>query len=263
MKQASHLSNLNFIISYLRSVLFYIAVFISAIVWAPVVYLALLTPIKKRDIFSRMWASYVVNSAKYICGLHYHIEGLENLPAHNAIIYSKHQSAWEVVMFKKEFPPVNTFILKQELLRIPIIGWGMHAFKPIAINRGDARRALKQVIAQGTSRLEEGLWVVIFPEGTRVEPGKTCKYQPGGAMLAKQAGYPLIPVALNSGNCWRRNSILKVPGNITVKIGTPIDPADKTVREMNELAKQQIEGMMLEISGDENINQNTDKTLAT
>ncbi|HFD11154.1 MAG TPA: 1-acyl-sn-glycerol-3-phosphate acyltransferase [Crenotrichaceae bacterium] len=248
MKQASLLSSPHIFISYIRSILFYIAVFISAILWAPVVYLALLLPIQKRDIFSRWWASYVVNAAKYICGLDYHIEGLENLPANNAILYSKHQSAWEVVMFKKEFPPVNTFILKQELLRIPIIGWGMHAFNPIAIDRGNARKALKQVIEQGTARLEQGLWVVIFPEGTRVDPGKTCKYQPGGAMLAKQSSYALIPVALNSGICWRRNSILKIPGNITIKIGTAIDPHNKTVREMNELARLQIEGMMEEIS---------------
>jgi 1-acyl-sn-glycerol-3-phosphate acyltransferase len=248
MKQVQTLSTLNIAISYIRSVLFYIAVFISAILWAPVVYTALLMPIEKRDIFSRWWSVYVVNAAKYICGLQYHIEGLENLPTNNAIIYSKHQSAWEVVMFKKDFPPVNTFILKRELLRIPIIGWGMHAFSPIAIDRGNARRALKQVIEQGTNRLQQGLWVVIFPEGTRVDPGKTCKYQPGGAMLAKQSGYPLIPVALNSGICWRRNSILKVPGNITVKIGTPIQPEDKTVREMNDLAKLQIEEMMEQIA---------------
>ena len=241
--------NLDIAISYLRSMLFYIAVLISALLWAPVVYLALLLPIEKRDLFSRWWASYVVNAAKYICGLDYRIDGLENLPSGNAIIYSKHQSAWEVVMFKKEFPPVNTFILKRELLKLPVIGWGMHAFKPIAIDRGNARQALKQVIEQGTARLKQGLWVVIFPEGTRVDPGKTCKYQPGGAMLAKQSGYSLIPVALNSGNCWRRNSILKVPGQITVKVGTPIDPHDKTVREMNDLARQQIEAMMDEISG--------------
>lgn len=248
MKQAQPLSMPNIAISYVRSILFYIAVLISSILWAPVVYTALLWPIEKRDIFSRWWSGSVVNAAKYICGLQYHIEGLENLPTNNAIIYSKHQSAWEVVMFKKDFPPINTFILKRELLKMPIIGWGMHAFNPIAINRGNARRALKEVIEQGTNRLQQGLWVVIFPEGTRVDPGKTCKYQPGGAMLAKQSGYPLLPVALNSGDCWRRNSILKIPGNITVKIGTLIDPQDKTVREMNELAKQQIEAMMEEIS---------------
>ena len=248
MKQVTPSSNQNIIISYIRSILFYITVLISALLWAPVVYLALLLPIEKRDIFSRWWASFVVNSAKYICGLHYHIEGLENLPANNGIIYSKHQSAWEVVMFKKDFPPVNTFILKRELLNIPIIGWGMHAFKPIAIDRGNARKALKQVIDQGTQRLQQGLWVVIFPEGTRVDPGKTCKYQPGGAMLAKQSDHALIPVALNSGHCWPRNSILKIPGEITVKVGTPIDPSNKTVRELNEQARQQIEKMMKEIS---------------
>jgi 1-acyl-sn-glycerol-3-phosphate acyltransferase len=216
----------------------------SALIWAPVVYLALLIPIHKRDIVSRCWANFVVYAAKYICGLNYVIEGRENLPDTNAIIYSKHQSAWEVVMFKKDFPPVNTFILKQELLKIPVIGWGMHAFDPIGIDRGNARNALKQVIEKGTERLQRGLWVVVFPEGTRVDPGKTCKYQPGGAMLAKQSGYALLPVALNSGTCWRRNSILKVPGTITVKIGTPIQPQDNTVREMNDLAKLQIEEMM-------------------
>jgi 1-acyl-sn-glycerol-3-phosphate acyltransferase len=248
MKQVQPSSTQSIVISYVRSILFYIAVFISALVWAPVVYCSLLIPIQKRDFVSRCWANYVVYAAKYICGMNYHVEGRENLPDTNAIIYSKHQSAWEVVMFKKDFPPVNTFILKRELLKIPIIGWGMHAFNPIAINRGNARRALKEVIEQGTNRLQQGLWVVIFPEGTRVDPGKTCKYQPGGAMLAKQSGYSLLPVALNSGHFWRRNSILKIPGNITVKIGTLIDPQDKTVREMNELAKQQIETMMQEIS---------------
>ena len=235
-------------LNYVRSILFYLVVLLSALTWAPVVYTGLMFPIHRRDVMSRMWATFVINAAKYVCGIHYRIEGLDKLPQKNAIIYSKHQSAWEVLMFKKDFPPVNTFILKQELLRLPIIGWGMHAFKPIAINRGDARKALKQVISQGIDRLNEGLWVVIFPEGTRVDPGKTCKYQPGGAMLAKQSGYSLVPVALNSGLCWPRNSILKCPGTVTIRIGDEIAPGDKTVRELNDLAKQQIEAMMDDIS---------------
>jgi 1-acyl-sn-glycerol-3-phosphate acyltransferase len=139
--------------------------------------------------------SWIVNwLARVTVGITYRVEGLENLPSEPVVILSKHQSAWETIVFQQIFPPLS-FVLKKNLLYIPFFGWGLALFSPIAIDRGAGREALKQIETQGKQRLKDGFWVLIFPEGTRMPPGESGNFQVGGAWLAGKAGVPVLPVA--------------------------------------------------------------------
>ncbi len=160
---------------------------------------------------------------KHLCGLDYRVEGREHLPGGAAIILSKHQSAWETIAFQEIFPP-QTWVLKRELMWIPLFGWALALLRPIAIDRSAGRKAIEQVIEQGRERLQSGIWVVVFPEGTRVAPGTRKRYGMGGAVLAAETGYPVVPVAHNAGSFWPRRGFLKRPGTVRVVIGPVIDP---------------------------------------
>ena len=131
---------------------------------------------------------------------------------------------------------------------IPFLGWAVGRLKPIAINRGAGHRAVNQVVEQGIERLREGLWVLIFPEGTRVLPGQTRKYGISGALLASRSGAKLVPVAHNAGDFWPRRGLLKRRGTIRVIVGPPIEAAGRDPREINAEAQDWIEGRMREIS---------------
>ena len=144
--------------------------------------------------------------------------------------------------------PNQVWVLKRELFWIPIFGWGLAMMKPIAINRKAGRSAVKQVIQQGKARLAEGLWVTVFPEGTRVAPGETKPYGVSGSALAHEANVPIVPVAHNAGDFWPRRSVLKRPGLIRVCIGPPIDASGRSPKETNLLVQNWIESRMAEIS---------------
>ncbi len=131
------------------------------------------------------------------------------------------------------FPP-QAWVLKRELMWIPLVGWAVKCLKPIAINRKAGAAAVTQVVEQGKARLQEGLWVLIFPEGTRVAVGETRKYGVSGSLLASRAGCKIIPVAHNAGYFWPRRGWVKKPGTIRVVIGPPIDAAGRDARELNE-----------------------------
>ncbi len=155
----------------------------------------------------------------------------------------KHQSAWETLALQLVFP-AQVWVLKKELLWVPIYGWALAAMEPIAIDRSSGMRALRQIVDKGRVKLEKGLCVVIFPEGTRTAPGQRRKYQPGGGMLAAQTGYPVIPVAHNSGCFWPRQSLKKWPGTIRMVIGPPVDPKDRTAAEITREVEDWIETTM-------------------
>jgi 1-acyl-sn-glycerol-3-phosphate acyltransferase len=149
--------------------------------------------------------------------------GAEHIPQIPGIVLSKHQSAWETLAFQEIFPP-QVWVLKKELLLVPFFGWGLAMTSPIAIDRSSKKAALKQIVSQGKDRLKKGFWIVVFPEGTRIAPGKKGRYGIGGAWLATHTGAPVVPVAHNAGRFWGRNALIKLPGTITVSIGAPIDP---------------------------------------
>jgi 1-acyl-sn-glycerol-3-phosphate acyltransferase len=159
----------------------------------------------------------------------------------------KHSSVFEAYA-QVVFFPRQCWVLKRELFWVPFFGWGLKALKPIAINRNAGRSAVKQVIGQGKERLAEGIWVTVFPEGTRVAPGTTKKYGISGAALAHEAGVPIVPVAHNAGDYWPRRSLLKRPGLIRFCIGPPIDASAQSPKETNVIVQDWIEGRMREIS---------------
>ena len=225
----------------LRSLLFYMGLISSTMFIAPFCLLIFPLPFAKRYYFVTRWTAFNLWWLKITCNLNHSIDGLENIPANASIIMSKHQSAWETLAIQLIFP-AQVWILKRELLWIPVYGWGLASMQPISIDRGSAVTAFRQIVKQGCKRLAEGYWVVIFPEGTRVAPGQTKKYLPGGGMLAEKSGVSIIPIAHNAGYFWPRNSISKKSGTIQMVIGPAIEPKGKTATEITEEVAQWIEG---------------------
>jgi len=235
---------------FLRSVVYFSLVVVLTIVF-PVIMLVCAPFVSFSTSYkiANCWVRAHLWLLKTICGLRHDVRGLENIPkVSNGIIFSKHQSAWETIAMQRIFPP-QVFILKKELLRMPFFGWALATCNPIAINRSSKREALNQVIEQGTQRLNDRLWVVIFPEGTRISPGEKGKYGGGGALLAQKSGYPVVPVAHNAGEFWGKNSFLKHPGVIQVRIGPVIMTQGRRASEIAKEAEAWIEMQMAEISG--------------
>ncbi|MCZ6731977.1 MAG: lysophospholipid acyltransferase family protein [Gammaproteobacteria bacterium] len=231
---------------YLRSILYNVVLCLSLLVYAPLAVLSFPLPILVRSRFIALWARFQLWSLRHVCRLDYQIEGRGNLPPGPAIVFSKHQSAWETLAYQVILPPL-TWVLKRELLWIPLFGWGLAMLRPIAIKRGTGRRAVDQVVKQGTDRLADGLWVLIFPEGTRLPPRTRRKYKQGGAILAAESGYPVVPIAHNAGSFWPRRGFVKRPGVIRVAIGPVIESRGRSAAEITKLSEDWIESTMKEL----------------
>ena len=177
---------------------------------------------------------------RVVCGIRHQVSGMENIPSAPCVVLCKHQSAWETLALQVIFPP-QAWVLKRELLWLPFFGWGLAMTSPIAINRSDGKGAVKQLLKQGKHRLEQGFFVVIFPEGTRIPFGERGKYKIGGALLAASASVPVVPVAHNAGRLWGRNSFIKHPGMVTMSIGAPIATQGLKADEINARTEAWIE----------------------
>ena len=147
--------------------------------------------------FGKLWRLGTQFGVENILGIRPKVIGLENMPKEPCVILAKHQSAWETMTLQDYVPhgAYCVFVLKKELLKVPFIGWGLAAMKMISIDRAAGKEALEQVASQGRERLAQGFYVIIFPEGTRVAPGQSKRYKPGGAYLATRAGCKVVPVA--------------------------------------------------------------------
>jgi len=228
---------------FLRSSLFFLGQAITAPIFTLIAFLALPFNPVTRNVLISGWARSMIWWLRITCNIRHEISGLENLPDTPSIILSKHQSAWETLAFQAIFP-TQVYVLKRELLWIPIFGWGLAMSSPIAIDRSAGREALKKLVANGAARLKKGLWVVIFPEGTRKAPGEKGKYQIGGAWLAAHTGTQVVPVAHNAGRFWAKNSFVKKPGIIRIHIGKVIQSKGLKADALNQQVENWIESEM-------------------
>jgi 1-acyl-sn-glycerol-3-phosphate acyltransferase len=227
----------------LRSLLFALLQGVATAVFSTFALLTFSIAPAPRNRLLAAWARFMIWLGGPVLGIRHRVEGLEHLPPGPAIILAKHQSAWETIAFQVIFPPL-CFVLKKELLRIPFFGWGLAMTSPIAIDRTAGREALREIEEQGRKRLADGLWVVIFPEGTRIAPGERGKYNVGGAWLAAKTGVPVVPVAHNAGRVWPKNALLKRPGEIRVVVGPAIATRGRKASEINAEVEAWIEGRM-------------------
>ncbi|MFK7902771.1 MAG: lysophospholipid acyltransferase family protein [Nitratireductor sp.] len=233
-----------------RSLLFVTLHAITAIIFSVISLVVWPLPFRWRYKVVSQWALLNLWLLKVICGIRYEVEGREKIPDDPCIIMAKHQSTWETLALQAVFPP-QVWVLKRELLWIPFFGWGLASLNPIAIDRGAGRKALNQVIEQGRARLNSGAWVVIFPEGTRIPTGQIGKFGMGGAFLAAETGYPVVPVAHDAGKAWPRHGFLKYPGVIKLVIGDKIEMSQQTQKasDINKHVYQWMEGQMTNLEG--------------
>jgi len=193
------------------------------------------------------WCRATLNAVRWLNGIRYKIEGMENLPNGPAVLLSKHQSAWETLAFPALMPRPLCYVFKRELLYVPFFGWALGLLKMVHIDRKEGKYAIESVIRQGKARMAEGAWVIMFPEGTRTPTGKQGKYKTGGARFAIATGAPVVPIAHNAGRVWPRNSFIKYAGIVTVSIGKPIETTGLTPDEVNTRVEQWIEAEMRRI----------------
>lgn len=225
---------------WLGSILFTSIMFVSVVVYGPIALALRLFGYRAFYSAVQVWCRAMLLLLRGLCGLRHEVRGIENLPEQNGVILMKHSSSWETIAQLLLFPR-QTWVLKRELIWAPILGWAIAFLKPIAIDRKGGRAAVSQVIELGKQRLEQGLWVVIFPEGTRVRAGKTGRFGLGGTLLAQATGRPVVPVAHNAGYFWPRRGLFKRRGVIEVVVGRPIETLNREPREINAEVQAWIE----------------------
>jgi 1-acyl-sn-glycerol-3-phosphate acyltransferase len=230
------------------STLLFISIFTTATVIGTLLITGLIFPFSYRWYIGRLWCMIIGWCTRVFCGLTFSVEGLENIdPKQPVIFFSNHQSAWETLALRVFLPP-HSVVIKRELLYFPIWGWSLLTLKSIVINRKNQRASLKSLLEQGTHYLNEGLCVLIFPEGTRSAPGTVNKFNIGGAMLAQKTGYPVIPLVHNAGDFWPRYSFYKYPGVIKIKIGPMIETKNRKAQDINAEAEEWIRQNLPELT---------------
>lgn len=235
-------------IATLRAILYYSFLSITVIPYAFFCLACAPLPLHWRYRLTMGWPRMAVWGAKFFCGVRWRIEGAENLPNGPAILLAKHQSAWETLFLPSHLPREVCFVYKRELHRIPFFGWGLALLRMIPIDRAKGKEAFEQVVQTGQKRLDEGRWPILFPEGTRIAPGKMGRFKMGGALLASRTGAPIVPIAHNAGEFWARHAFSKKPGTVIVRIGEPIPSEGLTPEELNDKVYLWIEAQMRDLN---------------
>ena len=230
------------LIRVLRSLVFQIGFVTATVIYGLLCLLVLpLLTGRSRFAFAIGLNRFVLLWFRITCGVKYEIIGREHLLEHETgVLVCNHQSAWETFYLQILVFPLST-VLKKELLRIPVFGWALALIRPIAIDRSLGASALKQVVRQGKERIQEGFWVLIFPEGTRLNYGERKKFSKTGAFLAVESGAPIIPIVHNAGACWPARGFVKHGGTIRVEIGPPMDTRDQSVQAVYDYTSSWME----------------------
>jgi 1-acyl-sn-glycerol-3-phosphate acyltransferase len=225
----------------LRSLLFIAWMAVTVVPWAVAMLLLSIVWRGQRLYWPTIgWLRVAMWGARVFCGVQPQVTGLEYLPtatqSRSAVLLApKHQSTWETFFFPTLMPHPLAYVFKRELLRIPFFGWAMGRLDMVHIDRSRRAEAWSRVAEQGRRLFDEGVWVIMFPEGTRTPRGGQGTYKNGAARLAIAAGVPIVPIAVASARCWPRKSFLLRPGTVPVSIGRPID---STGREPDELMRE-------------------------
>ncbi|KZX36932.1 1-acyl-sn-glycerol-3-phosphate acyltransferase [Wohlfahrtiimonas chitiniclastica] len=231
-------------IQWIRSLLYFITLILIAVIFIPfMILVSYFMPERQYYPLIRAWCGLALTLLRIIAGVKYKVNGLENialLKDRPAIIISNHQSTFETFLYPVIFP-VYCFVLKKELLRIPIFGQGLKRLNPVAIDRSEGKKALKMMIDSAKARLADHIPLIIFPEGTRVAPDQSIPYKNGAFLVASKLKAPILPVSHNSGCAWPRGKLLKKPGTIEVTIGPLIESEGKSVQELNDATFEWIE----------------------
>lgn len=236
------------IVHSLRAVLFLIYCALTVIPFAFAALPFWLAPPLARFRMLRWWPRLATHAARWILGIRWEVKGLENLPAHGAILMPKHQSTWETYFLCGFIEPFPVFVYKKELHLIPFFGWGIKSLAWIAIDRKKRAAAFAQVQAGAQLILDSGRSVIMFPEGTRTKIGAKTTYKAGGTRLACALGCEVAPIAHNAGAVWPRGAWLKTPGLITVSIAPAISAVGKSPDELLREVEAWIEAEMQRIS---------------
>jgi len=227
------------VINFLRSVLHLLFMAITVVPWALAVVIAapFLSSTRVYWMCAR-WLKLAVDSGTVILGIHNKVIGYENLPVGStapAVLLLKHQSTWETFSMPALMPHPLAYVFKKELLYVPFFGWAMGRMDMIHIDRSKRSEAFNKVVEQGQRLLNQGTWVIMFPEGTRIPRGQKGQYKSGGTRLAIATGAPVIPIAVTSAKCWPRKAFIKTPGTVEFSIGKPIPSVG---REPDELMRE-------------------------
>ena len=234
----------------LRSALFVLFLAVTVVPWALAVLAMAPFSSSTRIYWSCVgWLRVAVHAARWICGVRWRIQGMENVPtaadSKSAVLLApKHQSTWEAFAFPVLMPHPLAYVFKRELLYIPFFGWAMARMDMIHIDRSKRTEAWNKVAEQGRRLFGLGIWVIMFPEGTRTPRGGQGTYKLGGTRLAVATGAPVIPIAVSSARCWPRKAFIKTPGIVDVSIGLPIPSAGREPDELMREVERWIEAEM-------------------
>jgi 1-acyl-sn-glycerol-3-phosphate acyltransferase len=235
----------------IRSVLHLLWMGITVIPWATAVLVA--SPFASSTRLYWMcahWLGVAVAGGTALLGIRNRVTGMENLPTGekaSAVLLVKHQSTWETFALPTLMPRPLAYVFKKELLRVPFFGWAMGRLDMIHIDREHRTEALRKVTEQGRRLLGQGVWIIMFPEGTRIPRGEKGSYQSSGARLAIDCGVPVIPIAVTSARCWPPKAFVKRPGIVDISIGPPLPTTGRKAHEVTREVEAWIEAEMLRL----------------
>ena len=242
---------MTYALAFLRSALHMLWMMLTVMPWAICVLIASLFMSPTRVYWlCAGWLKCAMWGLKVICGVSWRVHGLENLPQGDkdgAILLCKHQSTMETFLLPCIMPHPLAYVFKRELLYVPFFGWAMARMDMIHIDRSKRSEAFNKVVAQGKRVMAQGVWVIMFPEGTRIPRGQKGTYKTGGTRLACETGRPVVPIAVNCAKHWPRKAFVKTPGVIDVVIGPQISSVGREPEEMMREVESWIEAKTREL----------------
>ena len=242
--------------SLLRSIVHMLWMLVTVIPWAVIMLVASIR-VRGNPLYwmAVRWLRWAIDGARVLLGIRVRVSGMDNLPVGEtspAILLVKHQSTLETFLMPTLMPHPLAYVFKKELLSVPFFGWAMGRLDMIHIDRSQRNEAFAKVVSQGKSLLARGVWIIMFPEGTRIARGQKGSYKTGGTRLALaiETGAPVIPVAVTSAKCWPRKAFIKTPGVVDVSIGKPIPSAGRDPGELMAEVEAWIESEMRRLDPD-------------